>query len=106
MDFPNWPDVVEPILNDWVTFVILILIFVIGCRKRDGLWSLGHQWNNPQQPAVWAPQGPQTAWVPQGPQAAWLPPQGQQPAYGAPGAIPPEGYANAGYTQQPYAPKP
>jgi len=23
----------------WTTFVVLVLIFVIGCRKRDGFWS-------------------------------------------------------------------
>jgi len=36
---PISTEVIDPILDAWPTFVILVLIFVLGCRKRDGLWT-------------------------------------------------------------------
>jgi hypothetical protein len=51
---PQYVLVVDPILDAWVTFVILVLIFVIGCRKRKGLWSTDQAWmsqNGNAQPA-------------------------------------------------------
>ena len=36
---PIYTEAIDPILDAWPTFVILVLIFVLGCRKRDGLWT-------------------------------------------------------------------
>lgn len=35
---PIYTEVLWPILDAWVTFVMLVLLFVIGCRKGGGLW--------------------------------------------------------------------
>ncbi|PMD29427.1 hypothetical protein L207DRAFT_445482 [Hyaloscypha variabilis F] len=41
----NWPyipiytEVLFPILDPYVTFAVLVLVFVIGCRRRHGLWT-------------------------------------------------------------------
>jgi hypothetical protein len=36
---PIYFEAVNPILDYWSTFVVLVLVFVIGCQKDDGLWS-------------------------------------------------------------------
>jgi hypothetical protein len=41
---PLYIQVLDPILDIWTTFVILVLVFVIGCRKRDGLWTTHQPW--------------------------------------------------------------
>lgn len=40
---PIWV-AVEAIVNYWVLFSILALLFVIGIRKKDGLWSTQQKW--------------------------------------------------------------
>jgi hypothetical protein len=41
MGAPTYTLILNPILDTWVTFVVLVLIFVIGSRKRDAdsLWT-------------------------------------------------------------------
>jgi len=41
MGAPTYTSILNPILDTWVTFVVLVLIFVIGSRKRDvdSLWA-------------------------------------------------------------------
>jgi hypothetical protein len=41
MGAPTYTSILNPILDTWVTFVVLVLIFVIGSRKRDAdsLWT-------------------------------------------------------------------
>ena len=55
---------VDPILNSWVMFVILVLLFAIGVRKKKGLWSTHQPWmdNMSQMPPVQAVPGP-GGWV-------------------------------------------
>jgi hypothetical protein len=36
---PEYVRVVDPILDVWTTFVVLVLIFAIGCQNEKGLWS-------------------------------------------------------------------
>jgi hypothetical protein len=43
MGAPTYTLILNPILDTWLTFVVLVLIFVIGSRKRDAdsLWTTG-----------------------------------------------------------------
>ncbi|KAL1984537.1 hypothetical protein VTN96DRAFT_9037 [Rasamsonia emersonii] len=41
---PEYTIVVDGVLDAWVTFVLLVLVFVIGCRKQRGLWSTQQPW--------------------------------------------------------------
>ncbi|KAE9367216.1 hypothetical protein N431DRAFT_385443 [Stipitochalara longipes BDJ] len=69
---PIYTEILWPILDAWVTFIVLVLVFAIGCRRRHGLWTtepgssgmfgrrqqpqpIQQQWQSPQ-PVV--PQGP------------------------------------------------
>ena len=36
-------DIVEPIMDTWPVFILLVLLFTMGLRKRDGLWSTQQQ---------------------------------------------------------------
>lgn len=81
--------VVDPILTAWVTFVLLVLLFVIGIRKNKGLWTTHQPWmhNVNQVPAPVVPG--QGGWV----QGGTYPPQPQpQPLYQQ---YPPQQYAYA-----------
>ncbi|KAH8695154.1 hypothetical protein BGW36DRAFT_382207 [Talaromyces proteolyticus] len=54
-----YADIVDPIINIWTFFVILVLLFVIGRRKQDGVWSTPQQWMSPDimsQPGGQPPQ--------------------------------------------------
>ncbi|KAK0616483.1 hypothetical protein B0T14DRAFT_247612 [Immersiella caudata] len=91
------PFVVRPILDCIPMFVLLVLLFVIGIRKKKGLWS-GQVAQQQQQPA---PGGPVIYVAPSGqpgqPPMVWQgqPVQGQQQPYYP---YPQQGYA--GYPQQ------
>lgn len=37
-------DIVDPILNVWIFFVVLVLLYVIGVRKAKGLWTIPQPW--------------------------------------------------------------
>ncbi|OIW24633.1 hypothetical protein CONLIGDRAFT_101313 [Coniochaeta ligniaria NRRL 30616] len=84
--------VVDPILTAWVMFVILVLLFVIGIRKKQGLWTTHQPWmaNMNQVPGPAVPG--QGGWV----QGGAYPPQ-PQPAYQQ---YPPQQYAYAMPQQQ------
>ena len=43
--------IVNAILDTWVVFIILLLIFILGCRKRDGFWSTKLYGAGPLPPA-------------------------------------------------------
>lgn len=36
--------VISPIFDSWPTFVIFVLLFVLGSRKGRGLWSTQQSW--------------------------------------------------------------
>ena len=68
---PLYLAIVQPILDTWPVFILLVLLFTMGVRKKDGLWSTQQQ----QQP--WNGTGVQVVAVPAGfnggvaPQPAW-----------------------------------
>jgi hypothetical protein len=103
------PYIVRPVLDCIPMFVLLILLFVLGIRKRKGLWSSqAPQQLTPGAPVMYAVPGgqPQQPMIWQG-----QPPQGQQQAYypypqqGYPQQQPPSGYPHAGYPQAGYPPQ-
>lgn len=92
---PDYVYILDPILDMWVTFILLVIIFAMGCKKRDGFWTV-------QQPyeASYGGPVPQQAWpAPMYPVAAQgyapyplqtVPAQWQQkPGYQQPGFYPP-----------------
>jgi hypothetical protein len=67
---PLYTEVLSSIFDGWVTFVVLVLLFVIGCRKAGGLWTPEQAPNGTfgagqQQPVQQYWQSPQPV-VPQG----------------------------------------
>jgi hypothetical protein len=114
-------NVVDPILDMWTTFVLLIIIFSIGCRKRDGLWSTNHEAAFQQEVKVPSPLQPQQTWPAQShPQqqqqqgfAQYYVPQQQQqqginqyytPVYNYPEASQGQPAMQSGYAPQPPLP--
>jgi hypothetical protein len=41
---PEAINIVDPILDLWCFFVLLVLLFVIGVRKQKGIWSTSQPW--------------------------------------------------------------
>ncbi len=68
---PLWLAIVEPILDTWPVFVLLVLLFTMGVRKKDGLWSTQQQqqqqqsWNGTGVQGVAAPAGFNGGFAPQ-----------------------------------------
>ncbi|KAL1878031.1 hypothetical protein VTK73DRAFT_8255 [Phialemonium thermophilum] len=86
--------IVQAVLDQMILFVLLVLLFVIGIRKRNGLWSTEQPWT--KGPIVYAP-------VPQQTQAGWV----QSAPYGAPQQVQGQPLQYQQYPQQyqPYAPQ-
>jgi len=86
IDIPNAYNIVDPIFNVWFFFVVLVLLFVIGMRKQNGLWSSQQGWNmgagpKPaivQQPSYMYGQPPQPTTYGAGAPVAYAHPQQQQ----------------------------
>ena len=40
--FPDWSEVVDPILNVWTTFAIFVVLYVLAVRRQapGGLWTV------------------------------------------------------------------
>jgi hypothetical protein len=78
--------IVQPILSTWPFFVLLVLLFAMGVRKKDGLWSTGQPWAGNGVHVAYAPAGPGGA-APGAqqlqPQAYAQPQQMQQPVWRA-----------------------
>ncbi|CAK7206568.1 hypothetical protein SEUCBS139899_009364 [Sporothrix eucalyptigena] len=72
---PIWFDVVDPLLNAWIFFVVLVLLYVLLARRARGLWSTVQPWMQNQQapggayyqpvynPGGYAPPGPPVGYV-------------------------------------------
>jgi hypothetical protein len=39
MGAPKYTSILNPILDTWVTFVVLVLVFAIGKRDAESLWT-------------------------------------------------------------------
>lgn len=65
--------VVEPLCNIWPMFVLLVLLFVLSIRKREGLWSTQQPWGD-NQPVMYPYMQQQQMYQP-------YPPQQQQQIY-------------------------
>jgi hypothetical protein len=61
------PNVVDPILNEWALFVVLVLVFVVGRRQLGGLWSTPQPWNQGLAPGAVLPQQQGGQWQKQQP---------------------------------------
>ncbi|KAJ9142447.1 hypothetical protein NKR23_g7242 [Pleurostoma richardsiae] len=92
---PDAVSVVDPILNIWVFFVLLVLLFVLGCRKEKGLWTTPQPWmggatvppalsGQPLAPGVAQQHGGWVQYAP-GQQIVYVQPA---PVYAAPGQQP------------------
>jgi hypothetical protein len=92
---PLYSEILSAILDTWVTFVILVLIFAIGCRKRDGLWTTQQPPNAVFVAAAQPQQGFQQAW----PAPQYTAPQGGGVQYYPEGA-PPQQQMQSGWQQQ------
>lgn len=80
---PRAVTIVQPMLDVWPLFILLVLLFVISIRKQKGLWSIHQPWMI-SQPTFAPAMQPQGAFVPaQGGMYAAPPPgyQGQPMQY-------------------------
>jgi hypothetical protein len=87
---PNAVTIIQPLLDVWPLFILLVLLFVISIRKQKGLWSLHQPWMTTQHTLAPAMQAPQGAWA---------------PAQGGVYAAPPPGYQGQPMQYQQYPPQ-
>lgn len=77
-------NIIDPLLSIWPFFVLLVLLFVLGIRRRKGLWTTQQNWMNGAAPGQ-PPYPPGGLYAPPPPQMGY---QGQYP--GQPMQYPPQ----------------
>lgn len=81
---PQAISIIDPLLSVWPLFVLLVLLFVLGIRRRKGLWTTQQNWMNGAAPGQ-PPYPPGGLYAPPLPQMGY---QGQYP--GQPMQYPPQ----------------
>ncbi len=52
---PLYVAILKPLLSTWPVFILLVLLFAMGVRKKDGLWSTQQPWTGNGVHVAYAP---------------------------------------------------
>jgi hypothetical protein len=69
---PDWTTFTEPLLDRWPMFIILVLLFTMAFRKKDGLWSTQPSWTERNVQTKYVPAGYETGYELEQPESTRL----------------------------------
>lgn len=88
-EYPSvWWSAVTGVFDNWTLFVSLVLIFVMGLRKKKGIWSTPRPWTQPEGAVVRPMPMPSMVPQPAAPPGAVVPPMASPGMYYVPFYVP------------------